>query len=173
MTPAPLESVGMIGVGAVGQAVSTALVASALPGRLLIASRVLDQAVALAADLEDMRHATASPVHPQACDVVGLADCTAVVVAVRAAFTNTHTADVRMAGAATNAPVIRALATCLRGYQGTVLVVTNPVDLMTRLFAETSGCPHVYGIGSNLDSARYRLTLARLSTCPRPPSRDT
>ncbi|EGX54734.1 lactate dehydrogenase [Streptomyces zinciresistens K42] len=166
MTPPPLEAVGVIGAGAVGQAVSTALVASAPPGRLLIASRVLDQAVALAADLGDMRHATASPVHPEACDVEGLADCTAVVVAVRTAFTNTHTADVRMAGAAANAPVIRALAACLHGYQGTVLVVTNPVDLMPRLFAEASGCPRVYGIGSNLDSARFRLTLARLLNVP-------
>lgn len=59
-----------------------------------------------------------------------------------------------------------ALATALRGYAGTVLVVTNPVDVMTRLFAETSGCPRVYGIGSNLDSARYRLTLAHLIGVP-------
>lgn len=41
-------------------------------------------------------------------------------------------------------------------------MVTNPVDLMTRLFAEVSGCPRVFGIGANLDSARYRHTLARL-----------
>ncbi|MFI0234910.1 NAD(P)-binding domain-containing protein [Streptomyces sp. NPDC017086] len=162
MTPAAADTLGVIGAGAVGQAVAATLVASGLPGRLLVASRVLDQAAALTADLEDMRHATASPVRSEACDVAGLADCATIVVAVRASFTNTNTANVRMAGAAANAPVIRTLATRLRGYQGTVLVVTNPVDLMTRLFAETSGCRRVYGIGSNLDSARYRLTLARL-----------
>ncbi|MER6156930.1 hypothetical protein ABT147_15495 [Streptomyces sp. NPDC001868] len=39
-------------------------------------------------------------------------------------------------------------------------------DLMTREFAEASGCRRVYGIGSNLDSARYRLTLARLLNVP-------
>ncbi|MGW7131298.1 hypothetical protein ACWGIA_23590 [Streptomyces bobili] len=71
-----------------------------------------------------------------------------------------------MGGATANAPVVVALATALRGYAGTVLVVTNPVELMTRLFAETSGCPRVYGIGSNLDSARYRLTLAHLIGVP-------
>ncbi|MFD7550683.1 hypothetical protein ACFV0R_32080 [Streptomyces sp. NPDC059578] len=49
----------------------------------------------------------------------------------------------------------------LRGYSGTVLVVTNQVDLMARRFADVSGCSRVFGIGSNLDSARYRLLLAR------------
>jgi L-lactate dehydrogenase len=105
-------------------------------------------------------------VRPEACEVTSLTDCAAVVIAARSAFTNTHTHDVRMGGATANAPVVVALATALRGYAGTVLVVTNPVDLMTRLFAETSGCPRVYGIGSNLDSARYRLTLARLLDVP-------
>lgn len=164
--PAAVDAVGVIGAGAVGQTVAATLVASGLTGRLLVASRLLDQAAALAADLDDMRQATGSPVRPEACEVAGLADCAAVVVAARAAFTNTHAADVRMGGAAANAPVVQALATALHGYGGTVLVVTNPVDLMTRLFAETSGCPRVYGIGSNLDSARYRLTLARLLDVP-------
>ncbi|WP_329068812.1 hypothetical protein [Streptomyces sp. NBC_01429] len=39
--------------------------------------------------------------------------------------------------------------------------MTNPVGLMTRRFAEVSGRTRVFGIGSNLDSARYRLLLAR------------
>ncbi|MGC9499286.1 hypothetical protein [Streptomyces sp. WG7] len=44
--------------------------------------------------------------------------------------------------------------------------MTNPVDLMTRWFAEESRCPRVFGIGSSLDSARYRLTLGRLLNVP-------
>ncbi|WP_200307659.1 lactate/malate family dehydrogenase [Streptomyces adelaidensis] len=165
MTPV-LGSIGVIGAGAIGQTVAATLVASALPGRLLVASRLLDQAHALVADLDDMRQATGSPVRPEAREVADLADCAAVVLAARASFTNTHTNDVRMGGAMANAPVVSALATALRGYTGTVLVVTNPVDQMSRLFAEISGCPRVYGIGSNLDSARYRLTLARLLGVP-------
>lgn len=41
MTPAEVDAVGVIGAGAVGHTVATTLVASALPGRLLIASRAL------------------------------------------------------------------------------------------------------------------------------------
>ncbi|MFF8317914.1 NAD(P)-binding domain-containing protein [Streptomyces bobili] len=164
--PGLVGSVGVVGAGAVGQTVAATLVASGICHRLLVVSRTVEQARALASDLDDMRQTTGSPVHPEARRVADLIGCQAVVVAVRASFTNIRSADVRMGGAAANAPVIRALATALRGYQGTVLVVTNPVDMMTRLFAEISGCPRVYGIGSNLDSARYRLTLAHLLDVP-------
>ncbi|WP_233580474.1 lactate/malate family dehydrogenase [Streptomyces triticirhizae] len=155
-----------MGAGAVGQAVAGALVASGLCARLLVASRTIEQAAALVADLDDMRAAVASPVRPYAASVADLVDCQAVVIAVRARFSNTNATDMRMGGAQANAPVIRVLGAELRGYTGTVLMVTNPVDLMTRLFAEFSGCARVFGIGSNLDSARYRLTLARLLDVP-------
>jgi L-lactate dehydrogenase len=157
-----VESIGVVGAGAVGQAVATALTCCGISRRLLVASRSLDQAAALAADLDDMRQAAGRPTRPVAATTAELAQAAAVVIAVRASFTNHHTADVRMGGAAANAPLIRTLGQALTGYTGTVLVVTNPVDLMVRLFAESSGCRRVYGIGSNLDSARYRLTLARL-----------
>ncbi|MEU0744426.1 NAD(P)-binding domain-containing protein [Streptomyces sp. NPDC006134] len=166
MRSEPTATIGVAGAGAVGQAVATALVASGLCRRLLVASRTREQAAALVTDLDDMRQSVASPTLPLIGRPADLIGCDAVVVAARSAFTNTRTADVRMAGAVANAPVVRALAASLRGYQGTVLVVTNPVDLMTRLFTETSGCPRVYGIGSNLDSARYRLALARLLGVP-------
>jgi L-lactate dehydrogenase len=158
----PVETVGVVGAGAVGQAITTALVACGLCARLLVVSRTPGQAAALAADLDDMRVSLASPTRPQAASVTALRDCAAVVVALRARFTNTRSANVRMAGARANAPAVAALGTHLRGYAGTVLVVTNPVDLMTRLLADTSGCARVFGVGSGLDSARYRLILARL-----------
>ncbi|MYV52213.1 NAD(P)-binding domain-containing protein [Streptomyces sp. SID3212] len=152
--------VGVVGAGAVGQSVAAALITSGIADRVLVASRTREQAAALAADLDDMRQAAGSSVRPRPCDVAELVTCDAVVIAVRAAFTNALSGDVRMGGAAANAPVITALAGTLSGYTGTVLVVTNPVDLMIRLFAEVSGCTRVFGIGSNLDTARYRLALA-------------
>jgi L-lactate dehydrogenase len=163
---ARVPGVGVIGTGAVGQAVTGALVASGLCERVLVASRTREQAAALVDDLDDMRAGLGSPVRPAPAEVEELRVCAAVVVAVRARFTNTRTSDVRMGGAQANGPVIRSLAGQLAGYRGTVLVVTNPVDLLARLFAEVSGCPRVFGIGSGLDSARYRLALARLLDVP-------
>ncbi|WP_328559771.1 lactate/malate family dehydrogenase [Streptomyces coelicoflavus] len=161
-----VPSVGIIGAGAVGQAVGGALVAAGVTQRLLVASRTVDQAEALADDLDDMRATLGSPARTGAAGVEELRACAAVVVAVRARFTNLRSADLRMGGIQANAPAIRHLAMQLSGYPGTVLVVTNPVDLMTRLFAEESSCPRVFGIGSSLDSARYRLTLGRLLGVP-------
>ncbi|TMU98200.1 NAD(P)-binding domain-containing protein [Streptomyces sp. DASNCL29] len=157
---APIGAVGVVGAGAVGQATAAALVTSGLAARLLVTSRTSSRAAALVADLDDMRTALRGATRPLTCHPADLMDCDAVVVALRASFTNTRAADVRMAGASANGALIAALAGKLRGYGGTVLMVTNPVDLMSRLFADVSGCRRVYGIGSALDTARYRTALA-------------
>ncbi|WP_234021256.1 lactate/malate family dehydrogenase [Streptomyces sp. Tu 6176] len=156
----------VVGAGAVGQAIGGALVTAGLADELLVASRTREQAAALADDLDDMRAALSSPTRPRPAAVEELQHCEAIVVAVRARFVNDRSSDVRMGGARANAPAVRQLAAELRGYPGTVLMVTNPVDLLTRLLAEESGAARVFGIGSNLDSARYRLTVARLLDVP-------
>lgn len=160
------RSVGVVGAGAVGQAVATALVAAGFCGQLSIASRTLEQGTSMAADLDDMRVALGSPTRPHAATTARLHDCQLVVIAARAQFTNTNATDVRMGGATANGPIIGDLALALRGFGGVVVMVTNPVDLMSRLFAEISGIPQVVGIGSNLDSVRYRLILSRLFDVP-------
>jgi L-lactate dehydrogenase len=159
-------TVGVVGAGAVGQTVCASLVATGLPHRLLIVSRRREQTRGLAADLQDLAQSSRSRVEVEAGDAADLHGCEAVVVALRSRFTNTARCDVRRAGAAANTPAVAALARELRGFPGIVLVITNPVDLMARLFAEVSGCARVYGIGSNLDSARYRLILAGYAQVP-------
>lgn len=160
------HSIGVVGSGAVDQAIATALIAAGFCEQLVIVSRSLGQATSMAADLDDMRLALGSPTRPRAAAAAGLQDCQVVVVAARARFTNTSDTDMRMGGVTVNGRIISELALALRGFGGIVVMVTNPVDLMSRLFAEVSGIPRVVGIGSNLDSARYRLILARLLTVP-------
>ncbi|MFI6056272.1 lactate dehydrogenase [Streptomyces violascens] len=159
--------VGVIGAGAVGQTVSVLLAASSWCTHITVTSRTESAAVGLATDLEDMAAVIGSPVRVSTttapADLVG---CDALVVCPRAPFTNVAKTDVRMAGLATNAPLIAGLARALRGYTGVVIVVTNPVDLMTRLVADISGVEKVFGIGSHTDTARYRLTLARCLDVP-------
>ncbi len=153
--------VGIVGAGAVGQTLAAALVATGLPGRLLVVSRQPDQVHGLTADLEDLAVAARSRTRVEASEVADLCGCDAVVIALRIDFTNTAQRDIRRGGTAANAPAIDAVAREMHGYGGTVAVVTNPVDLMARRFGEVSECTRVFGIGSNLDSARYRLLLAR------------
>lgn len=163
---APVRTVGLVGAGAVGQSVVAALVTAGFAHDLLIASRTIEQAAALAGDAEDLRNTIASPTRLSPVTAAGLHVCDAVVVAVRADFTNVHATDVRMGGLLANVAPVIDVAGALRGFDGVVLVVTNPVDLMTRLLAEVSGCTRVYGIGSNLDTARYRQLVAEHARVP-------
>jgi L-lactate dehydrogenase len=137
--PPAAHSVGVVGAGAVGQATATALVAAGFCEQLIIASRTMEQAAALSADLDDMRVALGSPTRPQAATMAVLHDCQVVVIAARARFTNTNGTDIRMGGAMANGLIISELALALRGFDGIVMMVTNPVDLMSRLFVDVSG----------------------------------
>jgi L-lactate dehydrogenase len=62
-----------------------------------------------------------------------------------------------------NAAIVTSLARDLRGYGGIVIVVTNPVDVLTYLFQAVSGLPaeRVVGTGTMLDTARLRQILGR------------
>ncbi len=161
-----MTTIGLIGAGAVGQTVGTLLVTAGWCDAVMVASGSGRTAASLVTDLEDMAQVTGSHVRAVHAAPDAMSGCDAIVVCPRAAFTNTATSDVRMAGLAANAPLIAALGRCLSHYQGTVVVVTNPVDVMSRLFAATSGCARVFGVGSHTDSARYRLALARLLDVP-------
>ncbi|MEU2740946.1 2-dehydropantoate 2-reductase N-terminal domain-containing protein [Streptomyces sp. NPDC007095] len=153
------HTVGIVGAGAVGQTVAALLVGEPWCNRLLIASRTAESAAGLVADLDDMAHVVRAGTRAQSATVAELDQADAVVICPRATFTNTATRNVRMAGLDANAPLIAELGRTLTGYTRPVVMVTNPVDVLSRLFATISGAP-TYGIGSATDTARYRAALA-------------
>jgi L-lactate dehydrogenase len=161
-----MTTIGIVGAGAVGQAIAIAVSAARFGDELVVTSRTFNQAAALAADVQDQCTALASHSRIRAGATSELYVCDAVIIAVRAPFHNTHIRDVRMGGICANAALIAELGRALSGYDGKVLVVTNPVDIMSRLLAEVSANRQVYGIGSALDSARYRAILAEYFTVP-------
>jgi len=62
-----------------------------------------------------------------------------------------------------NAQVVRDIAAHFRGYAGIVIIVTNPVDVLTYEVAVTAGLPYerVIGTGTMLDTARLREVIGR------------
>ena len=62
-----------------------------------------------------------------------------------------------------NAATVRRIAVALRGYRGLVVLVTNPVDVLTYEFASASDLPveRVLGTGTMLDTARLRHVVGR------------
>jgi L-lactate dehydrogenase len=63
-----------------------------------------------------------------------------------------------------NAAIIKDIGRRLAGYRGTIVLVTNPVDVLTQVMAEASGLPsaRVVGTGTMLDTARLRQVLGRV-----------
>ena len=71
-----------------------------------------------------------------------------------------------------NAEILRSHAEAVRAHapEAVVLVVTNPVDVMTFWFREVSGLPaaRVFGESGTLDTARFRtFVAAELGVAPR------
>ncbi|MBT2492351.1 lactate dehydrogenase [Streptomyces sp. ISL-96] len=157
-----MSEIGVIGAGAVGQALGALLLTTRWCESVVVTSGSGGSAAGLVADLDDMGQVTGSPVRVVHGDLERMQSCDAVVVCPRAQFTNRASSDIRMAGLTVNGPLVAALGREFAGYRGVVVMVTNPVDVMTRLFAAVSGCDRVFGVGSNTDTARYRLILARL-----------
>jgi catechol 2,3-dioxygenase-like lactoylglutathione lyase family enzyme len=62
-----------------------------------------------------------------------------------------------------NARLMRDFGARLRSYKGIVIMVTNPVDVLTLVLARESGLPlhRVLGTGTMLDSARLRQTIGQ------------
>lgn len=65
---------------------------------------------------------------------------------------------------ARNREVVDNVAAELKGYEGTVVIATEPVDPMTARFVAQSGLPpeRVLGLGGVLDSVRLRYVLGRM-----------
>jgi L-lactate dehydrogenase len=63
----------------------------------------------------------------------------------------------------TNVSIIRSIGAELKGTKGIIVVVTNPVDVLTRVMVETTGLPpeRVLGTGTMLETARLRQILGR------------
>ncbi len=87
-------------------------------------------------------------------------DTDAVVIAAGKSGTATQS---RLDLARENAAIIRHIADTLRDYDGLVVIVTNPVDVLTFEFAKASGLPveRVLGTGTMLDTARLRHVVGR------------
>ena len=84
-----------------------------------------------------------------------MADADAVIVA---AGRGGRPGESRLELLRENAAVIRDIAQKLRKCRGTIVIVTNPVDVLTHVMTEVSGLPpaRVVGTGTRLDTARLK-----------------
>jgi L-lactate dehydrogenase len=156
--------VGIVGCGMVGSASAYALVMHGVGREIVLVD--LNRARA-EAEANDIFHAVpfAHPLTVRAGGYADLADARVVVVAGGVAQ---KPGETRLQLLRRNAEVFHEIIpSVLRAAPGAVLlIVTNPVDIMTHLAAEYAaalGVPHsrVFGSGTTLDTARFRVLLGR------------
>lgn len=154
------RSVGVIGTGWVGASVAISTLHAGIAEELLL----LDARPGLAeGEALDLSHG--SSFYPTAevravNAVEDMLDTDAVVVS---AGRNGKPDESRLDLLRFNAGIAHGIGEKLRGYRGVIVVVANPVDVLTRVMADASGLPpeRVIGTGTVLDTARLRQVLAR------------
>ena len=150
---------GIAGMGWVGSSVAASILHKGVASELL-----LNDVREGLAEGEAMDLAHGASFYPtalvRAASVDEMIDADAVIIA---AGKGGGPDDSRLDLLRINAAIVSDIAARLRGMRGLLVIVTNPVDVMTQVAAEASGLPlaKVIGTGTMLDTARLRATLGR------------
>ena len=146
--------VAIIGTGWVGSSVAISTLHSGVADELLLHD--VRQEVA-EGEAMDLAHGASfyPPTMVRTTSIEEMADADAVVVA---AGRGGRPGESRLELLRDNAAVIRDIAQKLRKCRGTIVIVTNPVDVLTHVMTEVSGLPpaRVVGTGTMLDTARLK-----------------
>lgn len=146
--------VAVIGVGHVGASVAVALLQTGAARELLLHDHDHARAEGEAMDL-----AHGVPYYPRAqVRAITLDEAVRADVVVFAAGRNGRPGETRLQLLADNVRVAGEIGRKLAGSPGLVVVVSNPVDVLTRVMQQASGLPpaRVLGTGTMLDTARLR-----------------
>jgi L-lactate dehydrogenase len=152
--------VAIIGTGSVGASVAVSTLQSGVADELLLND--VRQAVA-EGEAMDLAHGASfyPPATVRPATIDEMLDADAVVVC---ADRGGPPGQSRLGLLAKNASVIRDIGKQLMGAQGVVVMVSNPVDVLTHIMTEASGLPaeRVIGTGTMLDTARLRHAVGRI-----------
>ena len=152
-------SIGIVGTGLVGTSVAISTLHAGAAQELL-----LNDADTQVAEGEAMDLSQGSSFYPSATvRSASLPDLTSTDAVVIAAGRGGGSGETRLELLKDNAAIIAEIAGDFESYEGIVVVVTNPVDILTQVFQRESGLPpaRVIGTGTMLDTTRLRQILGR------------
>lgn len=156
--------IAIIGTGRVGSTLSYALVIKQVCDHLVIAGRTYEKAQGDALDLQHTLAFCPRPMHIEACTNEQVKDADIVVVTASAS-TGGQVFSSRLQLGEGNAVLFRELIPMLAANNPNALliIISNPVDVMTYAARELSGFPQnrVMGVGTLVDSARFRFLLSQ------------
>ena len=155
--------VGVIGLGHVGAHVAYALAVQGIADELILVDQKEQK---LASEVQDLRDAAAYLPHRvtvRAGDFADLGACDVIVNSVgKIELLETHD---RLTEMDFTIPAVRSYAHKIKesGFDGVLINITNPCDIVTRELALGVGLPRgrVFGTGTGLDTSRLLSALAR------------
>lgn len=155
------NKVVLIGDGFVGSSYAFALVNSTLASELVLIDIRKDKEVADVNDLLDATVLTSSATIVRSGSYEDCKDADLVVLAYGNSQKNlvNRLDDIKIATEMVLDTVPKVVE---NGYDGVILLATNPVDVIARVVEEVSGFPseRIVGTGTSLDSARFAQYLA-------------
>lgn len=155
------QKIAIIGAGSVGTAIAYAALLRGTSSEIALID--VDRARA-EAHVEDLNHGALFT--PAArISAGGIEDCAAARVVVVTAGAKQKPGQTRLDLAAANAAMFRAMIPAIvrAAPDALLLIVSNPVDVLTYLALKLSGLPEgrVFGSGTVLDSSRLRFLIAQ------------
>ena len=155
------KKAAVIGCGFVGAATAFTLMQSKLFSELVLLDANHDKAVG---EAEDIGHGIpfAGEMDIYAGDYDDIADCSIIIVTAGA---NQRPNETRLDLVQKNVAIYKSIIPEIakRNYEGILLIVSNPVDILTYVAQKLSGLPErrVIGSGTVLDTARLKYALSQ------------
>lgn len=160
------RKVGVIGQGHVGETLANNLLVTGTVDELVLVDTDEKKLNANATDFEDM--AANLPTHARVLrnDYAALADADVVVIAVgNISVQNDDAKHDRFMELNVNSVAAKEVGTKLKevGFNGVLVSISNPCDVITALFQRYTGLPYhqVIGTGTLLDTARLRKVVGQ------------
>lgn len=154
------RKVAIVGTGQVGSTFAFALMISGLASSIVL----IDQATELAeGHVMDLNHGL-SFVQPSSIYVGDYSDCKDASIVVVTAGASQKPGETRLDLVRKNTDIFKNIIPEIARYKPRILlIVSNPVDVLTYVALKVSGYPmnRVIGSGTVLDTARFRYLLSR------------
>lgn len=154
------SKIAIIGTGFVGASAAFALSLNQMVNEMVLIDVFKDKA---AGEAMDINHGLSflGQMKVYDGDYSDCADCDAIIITAGA---NRKPGETRIDLAKKNVAIVKEITNNVMKYytRGVILVVSNPVDIITYKIAQWSGLPYgrVLGTGTVLDSSRFRYLLS-------------
>ena len=155
------RKIAIVGVGGVGMGCAYSILNQGLVDEMVLIDVAGDKADGEARDLMDgVTYA------PENCKVYhgDYSDCKDAQMVIITAGINQKPGQSRLELVGTNAKIMRSIVKEVMGsgFDGNLVIVSNPVDVLTYVAWDESGLPQnrVIGTGTSLDSTRLRMQLS-------------